>query len=74
MVVDVMIDLTTDVVAVEDTQTAMTEAVTVMVDAIVMARHRQHNMVIQHLVQRLGNLMVGASLMRETSPVVNIEC
>ena len=68
---DATID-TSDVVAEEATLIATIEAEIVRVVAPEM--HQQPNMVIQLLVQRLGNLMVAATLMRELMLVENFDC
>jgi len=56
----------------ETTTVAVIVEETVMVD-VAKAHHRQHNMAIQLLAQRLENLMVVGSLMTEASPVAIIE-
>jgi len=74
-----MIVVETDVeVVVEAMAEAETTTVAVIVEETVMvdvakAHHRQHNMAIQLLAQRLENLMVVGSLMTEASPVAIIE-
>jgi len=76
---DVTTDTATDVVVVEveATLTATIEAETVEEIVMVVAPARLHlqlNMVIQLLVQRLGNLMVAATLMTEPMVVENFDC
>jgi len=68
---------TSDVVVVEATPIVTTEVVTVeeTVRVVDPARpHQQPNMVIQLLAQRLGNLMVAATLMTELLVVENFDC